>query len=378
MKILLAVTSTALSYGGPAVSVVGLAQALVQAGHSVAIWSPGDASQAPRSIPLYSEDGLQFHCRSLTECLRQFGRPNVIHDNGLWLWHHIELARVAVRLQIPRIVSPRGALVPWARAHKRFKKTVAWHFYQRRALATAVALHATSSEEGEHLRALRLQVPIFTIPNGLDPIDSGTVQSPGQENRPASAVRTALYLGRLYPVKGLPHLLDAWAMLRPPFWRLMLAGPDEAGHRAQLERQAARLGISDDIQFHQPVAGAAKTSLFRQADLFVMPSLSESFGQSIAEALQHGVAVLTTTATPWAVIHERQLGWYVPPTAEALAGALREATALEESERRAMGSRAAAFMELNFAWTHLVNSYVDMYEQTIRQMSSQPVASAVC
>ena len=58
-----------------------------------------------------------------------------------------------------------------------------------------------------------------------------------------------MFLGRIYPVKGLPMLIEAWARVRPAGWRLVIAGPDEAGHRREVEAAVAAAGLAEVVSF---------------------------------------------------------------------------------------------------------------------------------
>ena len=57
-----------------------------------------------------------------SEALDRFGEPDILHDNGIWLPHNHRLAMLAEKRGIPRVVSTRGMLEPWALSHKRLKK----------------------------------------------------------------------------------------------------------------------------------------------------------------------------------------------------------------------------------------------------------------
>ena len=260
----------------------------------------------------------------LRSALEQFGEADLIHDNGVWLPHNHQLANLSGKAGIPRMVSVRGMLEPWALQHKQLKKKLAWWLYQRRDLRRSSYLHATGETEALNLRRLGLGVPVVTIANGID-LPKPSSKSSLDPNR-RSGAPTALFMGRIYPVKGLPMLVQAWARARPQGWRLIIAGPDEAGHRAEVERactrsQAARSGV-----FHRRRSGPGKEDLFANADLFILPRHSESFGIAVAEALAHGLPVLTTKGTPWPGVVERNCGWWVEPTVAGLSEGLRRAT----------------------------------------------------
>jgi len=157
-------------------------------------------------------------------------------------------------------------------------------------------------------------------------------------------------------------LIQAWAQVRPKNWCLRIAGPDEAGHRKQVERAAAAAGIAESVSFIGEVAPQAKQSEFSKADLFVLPSYSESFGMAVAEALAHGLPVLTTTGTPWASLQQNGCGWWVEPTTDGLAAGLRVATALERDALCAMGAKGRQFVKAEFSWEYAAERLVAAYQ----------------
>jgi glycosyltransferase involved in cell wall biosynthesis len=352
VKIFLAATSLKPEYGGPAYSVARLAAALGEAGADVGLWSadPSPMSVASSVRPLEGSE---------SEALRAFGRPDILHDNGIWRPHNHRLADWTRRQHIPRLVSPRGMLEPWAMNHKAWKKKLAWLVYQHHDLAEADCLHATAEAEATTLRRLFPHRPVRVIPNGVD-----APEDPIPSAR-ESAHRTALFLGRLYPVKGLPMLIEAWARLKPAGWRLILAGPDEAGHRAELEALVAATDLRQSISFAGPISAAEKGGVFAAADLFILPSHSESFGMSIAEALAHGLPVLTTTGAPWPELAEAGCGWQVAPSVDGLVAGMAKATAHDPETLSAMGAKGREWMRARFVWREVASQFIAAYENIL-------------
>jgi glycosyltransferase involved in cell wall biosynthesis len=363
VKVFLACGSLLPAYGGPALSVSRLAATLAQAGIDIGLWAP---DQSAARTPLLAEgSAVRPLAGSVREALDSFGRTDLIHDNGIWLLHNHRLAALAAMRGIPRIVSTRGMLEPWAMAHKRWKKRLAWTLYQNRDLRRARCHHATAETEARNLRELRLGVPIEIIPNGVD-LPQGCRRPERTEGFDrARGCRTALFLGRIYPVKGLPMLIEAWARLRPHGWRLEIAGPDEAGHQAEVERAVSAAGLSEVVSFIGPVHGAAKQSAFLSADLLVFPSHSESFGMVVAEALAHGVPVLTTTRTPWSVLPKRGCGWCVAATADGIAEGLRQATSQPPATLRGMGEKGRELVAAEFAWERVAQRFLSIYQDIL-------------
>jgi glycosyltransferase involved in cell wall biosynthesis len=294
---------------------------------------------------------LEETLRNLLEC----DDCCLLHDHGLWLPLNHRVAKVAGALHVPRIVSTHGMLAPWSMGQRGWKKRVAWHLYQRCDLESADVLHATSTQEARHLREQGLRQPIAVIPNGV-PLPEDHKPEPS-----SGAARTALFLSRIHPKKGLPMLLEAWAGVRPDSWRLVIAGPSEDGHRVDLEQQARRLGLGDAVSFPGPIPDDEKWQHYRDADLFVLPTHSENFGIVVAEALASGVPAITTKGAPWRELETRGCGWWTEIGTEPLAQALREAVARSDEERRAMGRRGRALVEERYSWERVAEEMRAVY-----------------
>jgi glycosyltransferase involved in cell wall biosynthesis len=364
VRIFLAGTSLLPDYGGPAFSVSRLAIALAQAGVEVGLWA---ADQSAARTPLIPPKSLVHTIIGTeTEALEKFGRADVLHDNGIWLRHHRRLAKLAETRGIPRVVSTRGMLEPWAMKHKRVKKTLAWRLYQRRDLQRAHCHHTTAEIETQNVRRLGLGVPVRMISNGLDLPEALTKKkATAKQTRP----RIALFLGRIYSVKGLPMLVDAWARVRPNGWVLQIAGPDEAGHRGEVENAISAAGLSDTISFLGPLSGQAKQSAFFEADLFVLATYSESFGMAVGEALAHGLPVLTTKGAPWPMLPDRRCGWWVDASVDGIAEGLRQATSQDSETLQVMGARGRELIAAQFSWANVAKQFMAMYEELMVRSS---------
>jgi glycosyltransferase involved in cell wall biosynthesis len=112
-----------------------------------------------------------------------------------------------------------------------------------------------------------------------------------------------LFVSSLWPYKNCDGLLRAWALARTELGDRQLAivgaGRDEK-YLASLKSLAAELGIADDVVFVGGVPLEQTVYFYRAADLFVYPSLNETFGLPILEAMACGCPVVTsdTSAMP--------------------------------------------------------------------------------
>lgn len=347
---------------GPSTSVGGLCDALHARGEAVTLatldWEEHRAtadyikrfplSVGPRKLGLSGEleDWLRMQAKSAGDL--------TLHCHNLWMMPGIYASRIRKKFPNTRFVySPRGALSSYSLASGSKFKPIFWATAQRPALAAADCLHATSAEEAEDLDALGLRRPIVTIPNG--------VHVPARIANPPSDTKTALYLGRIHPEKGLDALIDGWAQSVDGEWRLRIVGPDPIGYRASLERKVSDLGL-DSVDFLDAAVGADKWSTLSGVEFLVLPSPSENFGIVVAEALAAGVPVLSTSGTPWSELPARGAGWYCGVSARDLADAMQIAKNLHWEERRQMGQRGRRWVESRFSWHSITDQFLSTYE----------------
>lgn len=291
------------------------------------------------------------------------GGVNIIHSHGLWHPANHWAAYQARKSGIPLFCHPRGMVEPWALNSNRLKKRLAMALYQRRDLESVDVFIATSEMERESLRRIGLSQPVAVIPNGVDmPI----FQNTGRRSAPGKETRTALFLSRVQSKKGLLNLIDAWARLRPKGWRLQIAGPDEGGHLATVMARLRQAGVTDMVTYVGEVDGPAKAALYRSADLFVLPTFSENFGLVVAEALAHGLPVITTHGAPWADLVTYDCGWWIPIGVEPLIVGLRNATTIPDVARQAMGARGVEYVR-RYDWVAIAEQTASVYRWILGQ-----------
>ena len=198
-------------------------------------------------------------------------------------------------------------------------------------LSKLVALRATkaiavSQGVGQDLAARGFPSSrIVVINNPLPPCAETTAFYPWQDQLAAMGDGPVLAsVGRLVPVKDHKTLLEACAILgtgRP--WRLAIFG--EGPLEAELKAHAAKLSIGDRVLFGGYVDDPM--ACYAAADLVVLSSLSEGFGNVLIEAMASGVPVVSTDAPhgPREILADGRFGPLVPVgDAKALAAAMTQ------------------------------------------------------
>jgi len=420
VRILNTIGSIAETTGGPARSSQGLVAALQRKGIEswLYVFTPGELpwvtgvtffrafTQARMAGRAAESSGQQGSCtwdflRDLVSCLLpkacvdlwrmddEFDRfvenlkPEIIHIHAIWgIASHVA-CKIGRKRNIPYIVAPRGMLEPWSLNQKKWKKRLAMWLYQRKDLQRAVALHATAESEAEQFRKLGFKQPIIVSPNGVEFPDS----MPSRAFR-SDGKKTALFLSRIHPKKGLMELVEAWAEVKNSSkvesgnrdenpitnelmnsrtnellnWHFEYAGPDYDGHLAQVQKKIRDLGVEADFMYLGNLGDQEKWTAYRRADLFVLPTYSENFGIVIAEALAAEVPVLTTTGTPWKSLVENRCGWWIEPGQKSLVDELPSILQCGREELQVMGRRGQDYAYKTFSWSSIACEMKDAYQ----------------
>jgi glycosyltransferase involved in cell wall biosynthesis len=218
----------------------------------------------------------------------------------------------------------------------------------RDALPHAALVVAVSHALEQRLRTeLRLpdSVPTAVVNMGVDLATFRPVDDARERIGWAAGERTALWVGNMVPVKGVPTLLDAFTRVRGAGAadRLVLVG--DGPLRSELEARVRELGIADAVSFTGRLSQADVALAMAAADVFVLPSLNEGLSVALLEAMACGTpCVASAVGGVPEVLDDPACGRLVPPDdAAALASGIEEVLAAGKAAYRdAALSRARA------------------------------------
>lgn len=289
-------------------------------------------------------------------------KPDIVHVNCCWMPQSAFTQKWAQKLGYKVILSPHGMLEPWIISrHYWTKKVPALLLYQKAAIKNADCLHATAESEKDNLLKLGYNKNIEVIANGID-VDSIRMKNNWERKK------KILFLSRIHVKKGIEFLLEAVAILKEQLtdYTINIAGEGDAEYIASLKNKAKELGIEKLVNFCGGVYGEYKWKLFRDADVFVLPTYSENFGIVVGEALACGTPVITTKGTPWEELNTEHCGWWTEIGTEPTKEALMSFLALSTGELKIMGNNGRKLIENKYSTKKIASDMFNLYQKIVK------------
>lgn len=175
-----------------------------------------------------------------------------------------------------------------------------------------------------------------------------------------------LYSGRITTAKGLNFLLQAVPKIVSRFENLKVVICGSGNYRHDLISLAKELNVSSHVVFMDPVPANSFPSLLASCDVFVLPSLTESWGMSVAEALSIEKPVVATKVSGVTeIVHNKETGLVVEPRdASALANAIIQLLT-DRSFATRLAKEGRKFVKSNFDWPLLTSKFIDLYKEIV-------------
>ncbi len=386
--------------GGPTHSCIGMAEAVAARGHDVRICTTDLApASADGPVPIdqpVKRNGVTYyyyHWPSFTFMAyapgmiaalpRLVGDVDAVHIHSLYLAHCWATARTARAQGVPYLVRPHGTLDPYIYQRRRFRKSIVEALFQNRVNRHAAAMHYTTEEEMRLASPYVPGTPGVVVPLGLDPARYASPplnvslrsRWPEIGNRPI-----LLFYSRLNFKKGLDILIQAFArtLAAGHDWHLVLAGPDH-GMEEKVRGWVAEAGLGERTTFTGMLEGDIALAALHEADLFILPSLSENFGVSVIEAMACGTPVLISDRVNiWREAQADGAAMVAPPTVDDTEK-MMVAAMTDPAARAAMGEAGRASVSRRYTWSKVGAKLESVYEEIIGGRAADPdsVAAAV-
>jgi glycosyltransferase involved in cell wall biosynthesis len=312
-------------------------------------------------------------------CRARLGSFDVVHIFGLYDLFGPAVADFCREKKLPYVVEPIGMFVPIVR--NLWLKRLYHRVWGKRLLEGASAVVATSEQEVLELSAGGVpREKIVMRPNGVTIPEVWPACGIFRAQHGISRdTKLLLFLGRLSTKKSPDLLLAAFAKLPAKLdgkpVQLVFAGPDEGAVQSKLELMAAELGVASRVHFLGAIFDEAKWSAYLDADVFVLPSQNENFGNTAAESVAAGTPVIVTEQCGIAPFLRNRAGIVIKHDVSELTEAL--ASLLTDQglhDRLAAGCPAVA---AELSWDRPVRQMQDLYGSLIAKRPSARISAGL-
>lgn len=264
--------------------------------------------------------------RPVVEIIKKLLIVDVVHYSSAYSKLTIFTIFVSVLFRRKIFLSPRGEFFPIAIDN--FLKKIVLNLYK--LISQRITFHATSNEEYITIEKVFPKSKIVVQPNFID-IETSEKSIVNSKN--------IVFLGIIYSVKKIENLI-ASVFQSHNFMnsksQLLIAGAPLSErdflYKKKLEELIDQYGLSDKVKFVGELFDDEKRKFLNDAYILVLPSESENFGNVITEALSQSTPAIASTGTPWKILKDKKVGWWVDNDPESLKKAIEDALSLTESE----------------------------------------------
>jgi len=386
MRVLLIVPSfyPATVYGGPIFSTLHTSEALAKIDNVEVYVSTTNANMKSR-LDVSLENWQKFNDNFFVKYYNET-KVNVLSLSLLFnVWKDIKNADVvhtqymfstptpialffAKIFSKPILLSPRGALCKWCLEQgSKFKKM--WLSFLIGPFSNAITWHATSQQEKDEILTQFPNAKVEIIPNGIE-FDTYQVYNKLTNKefcnifaeQTIDADKIIVSMGRLQKKKGFNILIDAFSKIIQdyPNVKLFIAGKNEKEGQ-NLKRQIEQLGLDKKVFLVGEIQGQDKINFLANADLFVLPSHNENFGNVYVESLAAGTPIIASRGTPWSEVEEFNCGKWVKNSIDETAHAIIQMLGKDREQMRINSKRLAE----KYDWKNIAIKFKEVFEEMI-------------
>ena len=291
---------------------------------------------------------------------------DVVHLQGIFSTPTPTALVYAFIFRKPVLMSPRGSFCEWCLAQgSRFKKL--WMTLVMNPFGNHVSWHATSEAEKEDILKLYPKSQVYVVSNGieLEAFSHVSILDKQAFARKYAEVELSpskiiVSMGRLHKVKGFDILIESFVevLKHYPDVALFIAGKD-VGEKEKLDALIKKHELGKSVYFVGEVSDQDKIDFLGNADLFVLPSHTENFGNVYVESLAAGTPIVASTGTPWQEVENAKCGKWVENSVQKTSEAILEMLKEDREEMR-VNARALA---QKYDWKNIGLQFREVFEK---------------
>jgi len=345
--------------GGTEITTYELAEHLARRGHEIHIITTQDEGQSKESY----EKGFHIH--------RVF-KPKIKNAGILFFWTNVlkilhEIEADIVHAQslgnaVPAVIYKKIKKVPYTVWGQGLDVNMPGWFIKKTAktcLANADAIIALSDNMKKRMQLMSGR-EVIVIPNGIDL----TKYEEGRRKQKPHG-KSIIYVGRLHAVKGVQYLLEAMSVVhrKVPQAELVIVG--DGDDRTSLEILTDELGIRECVKFVGMVPHEQVADWMYNADVFVLPSISEGFPLVALEAMACGLPIVATRVGVLPEIIKDGMNGFLVDTESPYEIADKLLTIMQSDELYEKMSANCIINVERFSWNNVAENIEGVYQEII-------------
>jgi glycosyltransferase involved in cell wall biosynthesis len=233
---------------------------------------------------------------------RDIGKFDIIHVHDCRSFQGICTYFFAKVKKVPYVFQPHGSYlfslndsIP-----KHIAKVVLDKLVSNRVVQGSSKIIALNEAEADQCRSAGIpKEKIAIIPNGIDLSKYNNLPLKGAFKKRFNMCddKIVLFLGRIHKIKGIDILVRAFAEVvkKDASVKLVIVGPDD-GFLNEVNSLINSLGITDKVLIVGPLYGEEKFEAYADADVFVLPSIYDTFPMSVLEAAASGIPIILSAS----------------------------------------------------------------------------------
>jgi len=324
-------------------------------------------------IKYYNETKINFISLSLLFNLwKDIKQADIVHIQYIFNTTTPIALLYATLFKKPIVLSPRGALCNWClKQGSKFKKL--WLYLFIKPFITRIHWHTTAQQEKEEVLIQFPKAKISIVPNGIE-LDK--FQFSNKLSKEEFSIKFAkqklnidkiiVSMGRLQKKKGFDILIDSFNKLLKmyPHAKLFIAGEDES-EGDTLRKQIENLNLKEKVFLIGSIHEQEKIDFLSNADIFVLPSHNENFGNVYIESLAVGTPIVASRGTPWSEVETYKCGKWVNNSIKETTKAMLE---LLEEDTELMKINSMKLSE-KYDWKYIALKFQLLFKEEIDEHS---------
>jgi poly(glycerol-phosphate) alpha-glucosyltransferase len=294
---------------------------------------------------------------------------DLAHLHVIWMYQSAMIYKWHKKFNKPFITTVNGMLDPWALKNSRFKKKIAYHWYEKSALASCSCFHVNTTKEYNSLKEFGIKSPVAIINNGVSIPDlNARYKNAPWEEQLQKNKKVLLYLSRIHPKKGLVNMIEAIALLKrqnlPALenWVTVIVGCKEGGeHEKQLSELVKKYQLEKNILFLGQYFNEDMQACYRHCDAYILPSYSEGVPMAALTAWAFGKYSLLTPECNLTEGFEKGVAQRIETNPDSIAAGLKNVFSMADDDLKELGKKAYEFVSKEYSWREMARKMAEVY-----------------